>query len=117
MPKFMFVYRNEMKAEQAEMSPEQMQQVLQAWMTWIEGGMKDGWMVDGGDGLLPVGKMVAADGTITDGPFAESKELVGGFSIGEAQDVDAATKLTKGCPIFAAGGNVEVRQMMNTKEM
>ncbi|MFK7819021.1 MAG: YciI family protein [Planctomycetaceae bacterium] len=117
MAKFMFVYRNSEEAEREEMSPEQMQQVLQHWMNWIQGGMEAGWMIDGGDALLPVGKVVRADGTITDGPFVESKELVGGFSIVQADSVEEAAKLTENCPIFVAGGNVEVRQLMNTGDM
>ena len=114
MAKFMFVYRNSEEVEREEMSPEQMQQVLQRWMDWIQGGMEAGWMIDGGDALLPVGKVVKADGTITDGPFTESKELVGGYSIVHADGIEAATKLTENCPIFASGGNVEVRQLMGT---
>ena len=117
MAKFMFVYRNSAETEQKEMSPEQMQEVLQHWMSWIEVGMKAGWMVDGGDGLLPGGKVVAPDGSVTDGPFAESKELVGGYSLVEAKDIDEAVKYTENCPMFAAGGSVEVRQLMNTQEM
>lgn len=112
MPKFMFIYR-ESPNPAPEMSPEEMQQVMQVWMSWIEDGMKAGWMLDGGDALLPDSKTVAADGSVTDGPFAESKELVGGFSMVQAADMDAAIKLTANCPMFAAGGKVEVRQLMN----
>jgi len=109
MAKFMFVYRGGGKME--DMSPEQMQQVMQTWMAWIEGGMKEGWMIDGGDALHPTGKVVDADGTVTDGPFAESKELVGGYSMVQADDLDAAVKLTKDCPARAGGGTIEVRQL------
>lgn len=85
-------------------------------MTWIGQGVQAGWMVEPGDGLKPGGRVVGKDGAITDGPFVESKELVGGFSIVEANDFDAAAKLTDGCPIFAAGGSVEVREMANAVE-
>ena len=112
MPKFMFVYRGGGGHPQ-DMSPEQMQQVMQAWMSWIQDGVQAGWMVDGGDALTPEGKVVQPDGTVTDGPFTESKELVGGYSMVQASDLNEATKLTKGCPIFAAGGFVEVRQLAN----
>ena len=116
MAKFMFIYRSE-AADPSEMTPEQMQQAVQKWMTWIQGGVEAGWMIDGGDGLLPMGKVVKADGTVIDGPFAESKELVGGYSLIEAKDLDEAVKFTANCPSFGYGGNVEVRAMMNTKEM
>ena len=118
MPKFMFVYRGGKDTPpREEMSPEQMQQSLQGWMSWIKSGIDAGWIVDGGDGLTPNGKVVASDGTVTDGPFAESKELVGGYSLVEAENIDAAVKLTEGCPMFLAGGSVEVRELMNTGDM
>lgn len=108
MAKFMFVYRG---GNDDDMSPEDMQKVMQTWMTWIQGGMEAGWMLDAGDALMPDGKVVHPDSTITDGPFAESKELVGGFSMVQADDLDAAVKLTAGCPMFAGGGTVEVREL------
>lgn len=114
MPKFMFVYRGP-AGEQPEMSPEQMQQSMQKWMDWIGQGMKEGWMVEGGDALQQAGKVVRAEGAVTDGPFAESKELVGGFSMVQADDLAAAAELTKGCPVFAAGGSVEVRELMDVE--
>ena len=88
MAKFMFVYRGGKEMDDA--SPEQMQQVMQVWMDWIQDGMKAGWLVDGGDALKPEGRVVHPDSTVTDGPFAESKELVGGYSMVEAADFAAA---------------------------
>ena len=68
MAKFMFVYRDG-KEEREELSPEQMQQVFQTWMDWINGGVNAGWIVDGGDALKPEGKVVHPDSSVTDGPF------------------------------------------------
>ena len=45
----------------------------------------------------------------TDGPFVESKECIGGFSIVQADTIDAAAELAKGCPHLLTGGKVEVR--------
>ncbi len=113
MAKFMFIYRGG-EGEPAEMSPEELQSVMQKWMEWIGKGMEAGWMLDGGDALHPTGKVVQVDGTITDGPFAESKELVGGYSMIQADDLEQAAQFTAGCPIFEAGGAVEVRELVNT---
>jgi hypothetical protein len=117
MPKFMFVYREGSgnPTDPSEVSPEEMQVVMQAWMDWIKGGMEAGWMVEGGDALKPQGKVVHPDSSITDGPFAESKELVGGYSMVEAESLDAAVALTHGCPMFAAGGTVEVRELVGVE--
>lgn len=109
MPKFMFVYRG--GQSDSEVSPEQMQQAMQAWGDWMQTGTDAGWLIDGGDGLKAEGRVVHPDLTVSDGPFAESKELVGGYSMVEAPDLATASELAKGCPIPATGGTVEVREL------
>ena len=49
---------------------------------------------------------------MTDGPFAEAKDLVGGYTLVQANDLAQAAELTSGCPIFDVGGSVEVRPIM-----
>ena len=112
MPKYMFVYRGG-HDNMEHASPEQMQQVMQMWMDWIQGGVESRWMLDGGDALKPNGAVVNADLSVTDGPFAESKELVGGYSMVEAPDLAAAIELAKGSPMPKSGGTVEVRELAN----
>ncbi len=108
MPKFMFLYRGECKRQQ-ELSPEQMQQAMEGWRDWIEGGKQAGWLLDAGDGLKPEGRVLRPDRTVTDGPFAESKELVGGYCMIEAADLDAAETVALSMP--DTGGNVEIREL------
>jgi hypothetical protein len=50
--------------------------------------------------------------TVTDGPYAEAKDLVGGYTLVEAKDLAHAAELSMGCPIFERGGFVEVRPVM-----
>jgi hypothetical protein len=107
MAKFLFVYRGS-DAEFEGMSPEDVQKHMQKWGTWIEEGFKKGWMVDPGDALTPEGRLVRAK-VITDGPFVESKEVVGGYSVVQAETIDAAAEIAKGCPGLEVGGLVEVR--------
>ncbi len=107
MAKFMFLARGACD-QGPEASPEQMQQAMQAMATWIEDGTKAGWLLDPGDGLKTGGSVVHPDKTVTDGPFAESKELVGGYCMIEANDLAAAVALAKEMP---AGGTIEVRQL------
>jgi hypothetical protein len=109
MAKYLFVYRGGNDAE-AQMAPEQMQQVMQKWGAWIGEAMQKGWMVDPGDGLLPEGRVVRGK-VVKDGPFVESKEIVGGYSVVEAPTIDAAAELAKGCPALLYGGAVEVRTL------
>lgn len=110
MAKFMFVYRGGHEGME-NATPDEMQKLMQMWMDWIQDGMDAGWMLDGGDGLKPTGSVVHPDHSVTDGPFAESKELVGGYSLVQAADLAAAVELAKTSPIAATNGLVEVREL------
>lgn len=66
-----------------------------------------------GQPLERTGKIVKGkQKAVTDGPFAEAKDVIGGYSIVEATDLDQAVQLSKGCPIFEVEGAVEVRPVM-----
>ena len=110
MASFLFVYRGGDEGAE-KMPPEEMQQIMQKWNDWIGEGFKKGWMVDAGDALTAEGRVVNAKKVVTDGPFVESKEIVGGFSIVKADNLDRAAELAKGCPVLATGGKVEVRPL------
>ncbi|MCB1034014.1 MAG: hypothetical protein KDD47_09300 [Acidobacteria bacterium] len=110
MAKFMFLHRGGCD-DGPKPSPEQMQQAMQAWMEWMEGGLKAGWLLDPGAGLKGAGKVLQPDGAVTDGPFVESKELVGGYCLVEAADLDAAVELAKAMP--QSGGRIEVRELIS----
>jgi hypothetical protein len=109
MAKFLFVYRAAGDAH-TKMTPEEMQQHMQRWKKWIGEGMQKGWMLDPGDELKMEGRVVGAK-VVTDGPFVEAKEVIGGFSIVQADTIDAAAELAKGCPALRIGGRVEVRPL------
>jgi hypothetical protein len=110
MANFLFVYRGGDEA-MSRMTPEEMQQVMQKWSAWIGEAMGKGWMVNPGDALTNEGRVVDARKVVTDGPFVESKEIVGGYSIVQADTIDAAAELAKGCPALLYGGKVEVRTL------
>jgi hypothetical protein len=107
---FLFVYRGGNETE-SQMTPEQMQQTMQKWGEWIGEAMAKGWMINPGDALTPEGRVVHANKVVTDGPFVESKEIVGGYSIVVADSLDAAAELAKNCPAVLLGGRVEVRPL------
>jgi hypothetical protein len=114
MGKFLFVYRSTGEA-MARMTPEEMQQNLQKWSNWISEGIEKGWMLDPGDALAKDGRVVTPK-LITDGPYIESKEFVGGFTIVQADSIDAAAQIAKGCPVLLNGGKVEVRPLAGYTE-
>jgi hypothetical protein len=68
-------------------------------------------MLDAGDALTMEVRMVNSKKVVTDGPFVESKEIVGGYSIVKADNIDKAAELAKGCPGLLTGGIVEVRAL------
>jgi hypothetical protein len=94
-----------------QISPEEMQQSMQRWNAWIGEGFQKGWLLDAGDALLPDGRVVDNNKAVTDGPFAESKEILGGYSVVKADSYEAAIAYAKSCPILVEGGSVEIRQL------
>ena len=106
MGEYVFLYRG----GEAGRSPEQMQQTMQKWMAWFKELAEKGHIKDRGLPLEGTGKLVQGKRkTVIDGPFAEAKDLIGGFTLIEARDLDHAVELAEGCPIFEFEGGVEVR--------
>ena len=110
MKNFMMIFRTE-KSDRPAPSPEEMQAMVKVWQDWIGGIASQGKFV-ATDALGFEGKTVHADQTITDGPYAEVKEIVGGYIIVKAENIDEAVKLSEGCPTLAIGGKVEIRDVM-----
>lgn len=93
-----------------EMSPEDMEKEIGEHMKWIE---KLGDHYDSGEALLQNAKSIRGkDKIVTDGPYIESKELLGGFYIISANSLEEAAELAKGCPTLELGGSIEVREVM-----
>lgn len=107
----MYIFRGP-SPEDLNFTPEQSQQSMQKWFGWInELRAKDRYV--GGDPLLNPGKTVQGKKPVaTDGPFAEGKELVGGYLIIKAESLEEATELAFGFPDFEVQGSVEVREVL-----
>lgn len=104
---FLFIGGN---SSESNLSPEEMQQHMQKWFDWI-GALNEKGIHKGGVPLEEGGLIVTSDKTVTDGPFPESKEMVGGYIIIEAESIEAASEVAKDCPVLNFGGRVEVRQV------
>lgn len=106
MPSFLYIFRGDgMK----RMSPQELQQSMQKWGAWIQQLSQQGHF-KAGDPLETGGRVVRGKKkAVTDGPYAESKDLVGGYLLIEARNLDEATELSRGCPIFDNDGTVEIR--------
>jgi len=108
----MFVFRNQ--ANMADLSPEQMQQSFQKWMAWIAGLKANGQYLAGEPLEDSPAKVLRGPGgkNVTDGPFAEAKEVVGGYMLIAAASFDEAVAISRDCPGLERGACVEVRQIM-----
>ena len=111
MKDFLFIYRADYAAMQQQGSPEQMQAMMQRWMDWLGTLTAKDQLKDKGNRLQHGGKVVKPNNVVTDGPYMEIKETLGGYSIIVAPDIDAATEIAKTCPIYMTGGSVEVREI------
>ena len=93
-------------------SPEQMQEWMKQTMDWIGGIAAQNKFV-GGTGLpFADAKVVRQNNIVTNGPFGEIKETIGGFITVRAESVEEAVEFAKGCPVLQGPGNsVEVRKI------
>jgi hypothetical protein len=92
------------------LSPEQLQKVMGQWSAWFERLLDEG-KIKSAHPLMDEGKIVTwkKGQTVADGPFAESKEAIGGYFLLEIGDLDEALRIAKECPALQYGMTVEVR--------
>ena len=112
MSEFTYLFRG----REIPASPEQMQKTMEKWVVWFQQLNGKGCIKDPGNPLEHSGKVVKGSAKlVSDGPYAEAKDIVGGYIVVEAEDLDDAVELSKGCPILEAGGSVEVRPVQRLK--
>ncbi len=110
MKEFMMIFRSEPKAW-ASLSPEQMQESTKNWQDWM-GGIAAQEKFVSTTRLGYQGHTVHTNNVVTDGPYAELKEIVGGSMLVKAENIEEAIEMAKGCPTLQIGGKVEVRETM-----
>jgi hypothetical protein len=110
MDEFILLFRHEDGKKVA--SPEQIQVWMQQTMDWI-GGIAAQNKFSGGNGLpFENARVVHHNKMVTNGPFGDIKETIGGYIIVNADSVDEAVEFAKGCPVLQGEGNtVEVRKI------
>jgi hypothetical protein len=103
---------------QKGLSPEEMQKISDQWRAWFHGLTEEGRAV-AGNPLEPRGKIVSGPKgqTIIDGPFAESKEAVGGYFLLQVSNLDEAVAIAQECPGLPYGAKIEVRPVMEVCPM
>jgi hypothetical protein len=114
MKDYLLLFRGgDARRAELQTDPAQWQAHREKWKTWMEGLGKEGKFVSG----LPLaneGTVINGSGkSVTDGPFTEGKEIVGGYLIIKAEDRHEAVKLSSGCPVLEHEGSVEIRELLS----
>jgi hypothetical protein len=106
----LFRYSN---SDLSQVSPTDIQAVFKKWQEWAAGLAAQGSLVSTGSRLATEGKVLKPGGVITDGPFVEIRERLGGFMVVKADSLEEATTLAHGCPVLDVGGSVEIRAIVS----
>lgn len=115
MKEFMMIFLGA-DYEELGLSPEQLQERMGKWFAWGEKMQQQG-ILRGGAALMPKGKRVSGPKRVTsDGPFVESKELIGGYYTVAADNYEAVVEIAQDFPDFDLGGTVEIREVMKFDE-
>jgi hypothetical protein len=110
---FMLIFRNAGHEPHAHLTSEQRAQLTKQWNEWYDGLASRG-KAQHGSPLGLEGRVVSGPRgqTVTDGPYAEAKEAIGGFIFLTVADLDEATEIAKQCPGLPLGLTVEVRPVV-----
>jgi hypothetical protein len=91
------------------LSPEELEKIMTKWGAWFQRLSAEG-VVESGSPLAAEGRIVSGkEGTVSDGPFAEAKETIGGYFLLNARSIEDALAVAKECPGLPYGVRVEVR--------
>ncbi|GHN01211.1 hypothetical protein WSM22_27000 [Cytophagales bacterium WSM2-2] len=109
MKEYLLLFRREASIQ---LSPEQLQKMTKPWMDWIGSIAAQNKLVNRGNRLDTIGSVVKPNNVVTNGPYVELKEALGGYTVVKCASLEDATELAKGCPILTVGGSVEVRPIV-----
>jgi len=108
MKEFLMIFRNAHLPE-GKYSPDEMQDIMQQWQNWMGSIAAQNKLANSGSRLGSEGLTIKPGKVITNGPYTEIKEIVGGYIIVTADSLEDATEIGMECPILNVGGSVEVR--------
>jgi hypothetical protein len=110
MKDFLLIFHSDNVA-MSQASEEERLAMTQKWMAWVGDIAKKGNLIDRGNRLHNTGKVVKAGNIITNGPYTEIKEFIGGYTMIKAASYDEAIAVSKDCPIFLTDGTLEIREV------
>ena len=115
MPKFVLLLRDAGRFD-PNMSPAEMQAIVQRYVAWRAQVQKNGSSIMGHKLHDKQGRVLNGNGgglKITDGPYAEAREVMGGLFVIEADSYDEVVELTRDCPHLDFG-SIEIREVQPT---
>lgn len=94
------------------LSPEELQNRMGKWFAWGQ-KMEAQGILKGGEALTPnIKRVIGQDRAVSDGPFADSKEIIGGYYTVSAESAEAVVEIAQDYPDYDLGGTVEIREIM-----
>ncbi len=111
MKDFVLIFRSDSRVE-VKLTPEGLATMSKDWENWMGGIAAQNKLVSPGKRLGFDGRSVKPGNIVTNGPYAEIKEMIAGLTIIRADSIEEATEIAKNCPILNGGGNVEVRDVI-----
>ncbi|MBA4053469.1 MAG: transcription initiation protein [Marivirga sp.] len=112
MNEFLIVIHRDVTSKDASPSPQQMQEAIKPFQDWIGGIAAQNKLVTPPKRWDLGGKVIRQNSIVTNGPYAEIKESIGGMVLIRANDYEEAVEIAKGCPVLKWGAVVEVRMAM-----
>jgi hypothetical protein len=109
MNEFLLVFRRDYKTKEIQPSPEQLQEHLKRWREWFGNLAAQERLARPLQPWDAKGRVLKHDKSVTDGPYAEIKESIGGFIVIKAASYEEALEIAKSAPILELGGTVEIR--------
>jgi len=115
MKEYLLLFRGG-NSSMAAQSQEEKQKHMKKWMDWMGNLAKEGLLVSA-QPLNGTGKQITGSSkVVSDGPFIEGKEMVGGYLICRSESYDGAVEISKDCPILEfVDGKVEAREIQELK--
>jgi len=111
MKDFLLIFRTDYNVIQ-QRSEDQAEANMKQWMDWLGDISSKNKLIDRGNRLDNSGRMVKPNDVVTNGPYSDIKESIGGYSLIKADNYEDAVAMAKGCPVLKMGGNVEVREIL-----
>lgn len=111
MKEFILLFRMDILSPEAQPSAEQLQSYMNMWMKWIDEIAAQKRLAEGGNHMVPAGRVIRPGNNISRQPYSVNNESVAGYIIVLAKDLDDATAIGEKCPILQGEGtSVEVRE-------